>query len=284
MSSLVRLDAVLADLAGYAPDGWPDRPAQLTCLVMDPAARSASGEVVTSLLVQWLTIQVSAGPLERPVPAIIIAGADEVPRAHAERLAEVCEARGVPLTLMFRHLRDDAASLLGGGTAAFMRLGNHAEAEQAASYLGRRHTFVVSSFTATSGGSRTTTRGSSDSRGTGTNASTARSRGWSGHPAGGPLAGSAPSGGLTGTTGSSTSRTWGTNWSQADGTSWSGARGAQRVYEYAVEPTILQSLPDYALLVADHSGQDLRLRAVECDPQIARLPGVATGALPPAGR
>jgi hypothetical protein len=281
MPSLTRLDAVLAGLAAYPDGGWPGRPARLTCLVMDPAARSASSEVITSLLVQWLTVQVSAGPLERPVPAVIIAGADEVSRAHAERLSDVCEARGVPLTLMFRHLRDDATSLLGGGTAAFMRLGNHAEAEQAASYIGRRHTFVMSSFTATKGGSRTTTQGTSDSYGTGINASTARTSGWSANPAGGPFSASARSAGRTGTTGTSTSRTWGASWSQADGTSWSGARASQRVYEYAVEPTTLQGLPDYALLVADRSGPDLRLRAVECDPEIAGLPGVGSGPLPP---
>ena len=38
----------------------------------------------------------------------------------------------MPLTLLFRHLRDDATALLGGGATAFMRLGNHQEAEQAA--------------------------------------------------------------------------------------------------------------------------------------------------------
>ena len=154
IASLVRLDAVLSDLAAYAADGWAARPARLTVLAMDPAARSASGEVLTGLLVQWLTVQVSARPARAaaaPVPAVLIAGADEVARAHAERLGDACEVRGVPLTLMFRHLREDSASLLGGGTAAFMRLGNHAEAERAASYIGRRHTFVMSSFTVTRG-------------------------------------------------------------------------------------------------------------------------------------
>jgi hypothetical protein len=283
MTSLVRLDAVLADLASYASDGRPDRPARLTCLVMDPAARSASGEVLTSLLVQWLTVQVSAGPIDQPAPAVIVTGADEVPRAHAERLSDVCELRGVPLTLMFRHLRDDAATLLGGGTAAFMRLGNHAEAEQAATYIGRRHTFVVSSFTVTQGGSLTVTRGTSDSYGTGTNTSVARSSGWSDVP-GGPLSGNAHSGGRTGTTGTSTSRTVGTNWSQGDGTNWSDAQARQRVYEFAVEPTILQGLPEHALLVTDRSGAGPRLQAVECDPSIVSLPGVSMAPLPPAAR
>jgi hypothetical protein len=265
VGSLVRLDAVLAELASYAVDGRPDRPGWLTCLVLDPAARSAAGEVLTSLIIQWLTVQVAAAPATRrtrPVPAVIIAGADEVPRAHAERLSDACEMRAVPLTLLFRHLRDDAASLLGGGTAAFMRLGNHAEAAQAANYLGRRHTFVMSSFTVTRGGSRTATLGTSDSRGTGTNSSHSRAGGWPG-----PL-----DAGQT-TTGTSSSRTQGTSWSAADGTSWSDSAGRQRVYEFAVEPTVLQGLPDNALLVAERSSQGVRPRLVECDPDICLLDG-----------
>ena len=149
-ANLIRLDAVVAELAAYGGDGWPSQPARYTSLVMDTAARSASEEVLRSLIVQWLTVQVttSAGY----APAVIIAGADEISRPDLERLADACERRGVPLTLMFRHLREDATAMLGNGTVAFMRLANHAEAEQAAAYAGRRHTFVVSSFTATRGG------------------------------------------------------------------------------------------------------------------------------------
>ena len=144
---------------------------------------------------------------------------------------------------------------------------NHAEAEQAASYLGRRHTFVMSSFTVTRGGSRTTTRGTSDSRGTGKSSSDARTGGWSGTTAASPLAGTSHSGGRTTTTGTSSSRTWGTSWSEADGTSWGDSAGKQRVYEFAVEPTVLQGLPDHALLVSSRSDQGLRPHVAECDPR-----------------
>src|SRR5258708_6401170 len=58
MGSLVRLDAVLAELAACAADGQPGRPGWLTCLVMDPAARSPAGGGLTSLIVQGLTVQV----------------------------------------------------------------------------------------------------------------------------------------------------------------------------------------------------------------------------------
>jgi hypothetical protein len=153
---------------------------------------------------------------------VLVAGADEIARRHLERLAETCDLRGAPVTLLFRHLREDAASMIGGGTTAFMRLGNHTEAEQAAAYIGRRHTFVVSSYTATRGG-----------------------------------------------------------WSQSGGTYWSDTETRQRGYEYAVEPTALQNLPDCALLLADRASGNLRLHAVECDPAIITLPGASTAPLPP---
>ena len=61
---------------------------------------------------------------------MIIAGADEITRSHVEALGDACDRRWVPLTLLFRHLRDDATTLIGGAaTTAFMRLGNHQEAE-----------------------------------------------------------------------------------------------------------------------------------------------------------
>jgi hypothetical protein len=174
-ANLVRLDAVLGELARHTGAGWPQKPGRYTCVAMDTIARSAAGEVLTALVMQWLTVQVSTATTA--VPAVIIAGADEISRAHAERLSYACEQRGVPLTLMFRHLRDDAARLIGGGTAAFMRLGNHTEAEQAAAYIGRRHTFVISSYTANRGGNQTSTQGSSDGHGTGDSRGDARNRG-----------------------------------------------------------------------------------------------------------
>jgi hypothetical protein len=277
-ASLMRLDAVLAELAAYAADGWPAQPARYTCLALDAGPRTASGELLAALIVQWLTVQVAAAPGNPP--AVVIAGADEITKEHLERLTDACELRGVPVTLLFRHLRDDAAGMLGGGTTAFMRLGNHTEAEQAAAYIGRRHTFVVSSYTATRGGNHTSTQGGSDGYGTGDSSSDARTHGWQSD---GILGGGNTSGGQTRTSGTSTSRNWSTSWSQADGTNWSEAAARQRVYEYAVEPTVLQNLPDYALLLADRSGSTLQLRAVECDPSIITLPGASTAPLPPPG-
>ena len=277
-ASLTRLNAVLAKLAAYAADGWPAQPARYTCLAMDAGQHTVAGEVLAALLVQRQTVQVTTAASSPP--AVIIAGADKITKEHLERLTDACELRGVPVTLLFRHLRGDAAGMLGGGTTAFMRLGNHTEAEQAAAYIGRRHTFVVSSFTATRGGNQTSTHGGSDGYGTGGSSSDARTGGWQSN---GALGGGSTSGGRTRTNGTSTSRNWSASWSQADGTNWSEAEARQRVYEYAVEPTALQNLPDYALLLADRSGSTLRLRAVECDPAIITFPGASTAPLPPPG-
>jgi hypothetical protein len=259
--NLVRLEAFLTDLGRYAPGPEAATPsAYYTCLALDAGMRSARGEMLTALAISWLTAQVSASPAS--APAVIIAGADEVTRSHLERLSDACERRRVPLTLLFRHLREDSLHMLGGGTAAFMRLGNHAEAEQAAGYIGRRHTFVLSQLTATIGGNQasswTGTQGYGDS--------VTATRGWQEFQLGTG----------NGSRGVSTSRNWSTAQSQSDGTSWSDAAATQRVYEYAVEPAVLQNLPDHALLLTARGPAGPRLRAVECDPAILALPGVST--------
>ena len=261
--NLVRLDAFLADLARYAGYGGSSSsaaPAYYTCLALDAGARSARAEMLAALAIGWLTIQVSAS--RASAPAVIIAGADEIARPHLERLSDACERRRVPLTVMFRHLREDALAMLGGGTPAFMRLGHHAEAEQAASYIGRQYKFVLSQLTATMGGNHAFTH--SDTQGYSDGANSSRS--WQEFHFG---PGSK-------TRGTSTSRNWSTGLSWADGTSWSDAAARQRVYEYAVEPAVLQNLPDRALLLAARGPDGQRLQAVECDPAIAALPGVGT--------
>jgi hypothetical protein len=276
-SNLVRLDAFLTDLARYAghPVSGPAAPAYYTCLAMDSSARSAGHEFLLALAVQWLTVQVSGSTAS--APAVIIAGADEICRPHLERLADACERRRVPLTLMFRHLREDALAVLGGGTAAFMRLGHHGEAEQAATYIGRQHKFVLSQLTATLGGNETHTRTDTEGYAVTDALTFGSSRGWTEDH----LGGGNRNGGLTRSRGLTTSRNWSVAQSWATGTNWSNAAAAQRVYEFTVEPSVLQGLPDHALLltVPGRAGPDLR--GVECDPAIVTLPGVSTRPLPP---
>ncbi|MGH3245487.1 MAG: hypothetical protein ACRDOI_04630, partial [Trebonia sp.] len=273
--SLVRLDAVLSDLARHAPAGptQPPRPSWYTCLALEPGARSAGAELLTALTVQWLTVAVSRSTAT--TPAVIIAGADEVTRAHLEALADACERRGVPLTLLFRHLRDDATALIGGAAAtAFMRLGNHHEAEQAAAFIGRHHKFTVSGWTATRGGEHSTASTSGYSHGTSQSRSTSSTSGWSGNGIWDHTA----SGGRTRSRDHGSSQDWSQSDTESDGESWSTAQSTQRVYEYAVEPAVLQNLPGSALLLP---ARGTGLLAVECDPQIITLPGAAASLAPP---
>lgn len=279
--SLARMNAVLPGLAANAGEGWPAGPASCTCLTLGSALRDAGTEILAALVIQWLTVLVSTS--EPAAPAIVVAGADQVTRTQLEQLTDACDLQGAPATLLFRHLRDEAVAMLGGGAnTAFMRIGNHQEAEQASNYLGRHHTFAMSSFTATRGASTTKTEGASIATSTSESTSDSKNRGW--QSSGGLLEFGSDnrSGGKGKTKGTSSSQNEGQNWSSADGTNWSDARGVQRVYEYRVEPTVLQDLPELSLLLADRSPGTLRLRAVECDPSIITLPGASAAPLPPA--
>ena len=285
--SLVRLDAFVSDLARYTGLGAPQqaRPTWYTCLALEPGARSARTEVLTALTVQWLTVRVTQSTAT--APAVIIAGADQITRDHLEALAGACERRGVPLTLLFRHLRDDATALIGGAAAtAFMRLGNHHEAEQAASFIGRNHRFAVSGWTVTRGGENSATRTSGYSHGTSRSRGSSDTSGWSGDG----LWSRSASGGHTRSRDHGRSQEWSQSDSETEGASWSSAQNTQRVYEYTVEPVVLQNLPANALLLPAHGTATSGVLAVECDPQIITLPGAAAdlaasddpGAMPPA--
>jgi hypothetical protein len=273
-ASLVRLDAFISDLARHAGPSAPQPapPAWYTCLALAPGARSASTELLAALAIQWLTVLVTRSTAT--TPAVIIAGADEASRDHLEALAGACEWRGVPLTLLFRHLRDDATALIGGAAAtALMRLGNHHEAEQAAAFLGRHHTFTVSGWTATQGGDHSETRTDGYSHGTSQSRGSTSSRGWSGD---GPWDRTA-SGGHASSRDHGRSQEWSHSDATSDGASWSTAQSIQRTYEYAVEPAILQHLPASALLLPAHGTSGPGMLAVECDPQLITLPGVSAG-------
>ena len=55
------------------------------------------------------------------------------------------------------------------------------------------------------------------------------------------------------------------------------------MYEYAVEPRVLQDLPEYALIMVQRDDDGPVVRAVEVNPAIAGLPQVSMDpvALPP---
>jgi hypothetical protein len=278
--NLVRIEAFLAGLARYAGPAGAEapgpRPAYLTCLAVEPGARSARGEVLAALAIQWLTVQVAGS--DEPAPAVVIAGADEISRPHLERLASACERRGVPLTLLFRHLRDSGLSLLGGGATAFMRLGNHVEADQAAGYIGRQHTFVLSQLTANLGGSQTHAVTETEGQAVSDTIHVGWNTGWRGSGAG--ASGDPGRRGRGRVRGRTVSRNWSTALSWAESSSWGSAATSQRVYEYAVEPAVLQHLPDHALLLVTRGPAGPALQSAECDPAIVTLPRVSADPLP----
>jgi hypothetical protein len=281
--NLVRIEAFLAGLArradpAAAPAAARPRPAYLTCLAVEPGARSARGEVLAALAVQWLTVQVTGS--DEPAPAVIVAGADEISRPHLERLASACERRGVPLTLLLRHLRDSGLSLLGGGATAFMRLGHHVEADHAASYIGREHSFVLSELTANLGGSQTSTVTETEGQAVTDSIHVGWRTGW--RAPGSRGADDPPARGRS--RGRTVARNWSTALSWAEGSSWSNAATSRRVYEYAVEPAVLQHLPDHAVLLVTRGAAGPVLQPAECDPAIVTLPRVSAAPLPDPGR
>jgi hypothetical protein len=184
------------------------------------------------------------------------------------------------LTLLFRHLSDTGLGMLGGGAAAFMRLGHHGEAEQAAAYIGRQHRFVLSNVTATLGGSDTHTLTETEGQTVSDTIHTGSQAGWKSrlHPGGPRIAGHPEFRGPSRSR--SVSRNWSTARSWAESTNWSNAAASQRVYEYAVEPAVLQNLPDQALLLVTRGSGGPVLTSVECDPAIVTLPRVSNSPLP----
>jgi len=259
LTQLRRIEAYLHPLELLGVAAQPRPAAQLSCIAVVKEGSNARSELLTDLVVQWLTRRVVADP--GSVPTLIVAGADEVPRRHLEQLSNVCERRDVRLVLLFRHLRDAAQQGLGSGAVVgFMKLGNPEEAGRAADFIGRHHTFVLSQLTRTMGGAQTHTSGETET--------TTEGRGGAWSPLG-PR-----------TDRWSKSRSRGTTSSQAEATSWSEATSLQRVYEYAVEPRTIQDLPDYAMLLVESRPQGPVLHAVDCNPEIATLPGVSMAPLP----
>lgn len=250
-----------------------DLPAvDLSCLVADRDGRSAHGELLKDLIVQWLIRQVMRGRVQGG--SIVVSGADEVHHQHIERLTTVCDRSGIRLVLFFQHLREQTQRLLGGGEVCFMRLGNHQEAQQAAEFIGRQHKFVLSQLTRTLGGNETHTVADTEGQSVSEGYSVTKG-GYSGYSGGQRHSGSI----WSRTRNWSHTRDWSQTLSTATGTNWSNATSAQRVYEFAVEPRVLQDLPDYALLLVKGEGRGSVVQAVECDPAITTLPRMTMAAL-----
>ncbi|WP_127498891.1 hypothetical protein [Actinoplanes solisilvae] len=257
---LRRIEAFLHPLEDMGSAPATTAAADLTCLVAESGGGRAQHELLKDLMVQWLGHQVRRDAT--PVGSLVLLGADEIDHRAIERLSTLCERRGIRLVLFFAHLRAESLQTIGGGEVALMRLGNHQEAAQAAEFVGRGHRFVLSELTRSLGGDET-------------------------HTLADTVGESETKGGSKGERGSRhglrryTSTNWSKtrNWSQtestATGTNWNDAASVQRVYEYAVEPRVLQDLPEYAMILVKSQGRGSVVQAVEVDPAIVTLPRVS---------
>ncbi len=238
--------------------------ADLDCLMLAQGARMAVSDLATRAAVHCLITAARGGASAEVPRVIVIAGADKVPEDLLEWLWKACEQRRIQLIAMFHHLRDEPARFIGGGrTVAFMRLGNQSEAETAANFIGREYKFELSQLTEGFGGS------SNETAGTQSGASESQSR----HNILGLFFDIPTSRADTFST------NWGSNQSFAESTNWHSDQARQRVYEHRVDPSELQSLPEYAMLLVKHQVGGPRLLAVECSPDILTLPRVSMSPL-----
>lgn len=293
--SLFRLMSFVHPLERLGTERKDRGPGYLTCVALDPGVGSAGTDLLADLVVQSVARRLAS--LQEEAPSVVVAlGEQGLQRRCLDQLAQICERRGAQLVLLHPHLRDAAEQVIGGGTVGFMRLGNHHEAKAAAEFLGHHHSFVLHSLTDTEGRTVNTsvakTIGSSVSRGTTTSQSVTRGRSWgsgSSYQSGSnPFSTSHSSnqgGSYSETTGTSTSvthtRNESTTHTTGDSDSTTYATGRQRVYEYAVEPTQLQALAEFSLLVVErHPGGAVTVHPVDCNPNIALLDRVSTRPLP----
>jgi hypothetical protein len=248
-------------------------------------------EFVDRIIFQSTLQRLKAGNFPAGDRIIAIAGADAIGTEGLEELDRVAVQRGVKTVLLFEHLRGESLNIIGAGQSAtvIMRLGNANEANAAAEYIGRGYSFKLSSLsvqigiTNTNGGGTTTgrtdTRTNSDSTTTGSSDTRGSSHTSSyGGGSSGDSSSRTQSSGRTQSysTAISESSQEMTNWSRAD--SENNTEATQRVYEYSVEPTVIQTLPETAFILVSGAAAGVSgrpLLAGDCNMAIALQEGVS---------
>ena len=274
-SGSLRVIEALADSLGDLGSRHEPRPAaDLRCVSMSTSWRTGAGDFLSDLVVAWTARQIAA---DTEVATLVLAGADELAPRHLERLSDLCNRRGTRLVVMFRHLRETSFALLGAGPVAFMNLGNPQEAARAADFIGREHRFEISGLTRTVGGDHT----HSVSDGTGGSAGFSQTVGKEqGIRSAGLTHAPTRTWGRSRSQSRSTDRSWSQTTTASNGDNWSDAESTQRVYEYAVEPRVLQQLPDYAMVLVEHAATGVQVRSVEINPDIPLLQQTDGDAVP----
>ncbi|MGH3940919.1 MAG: hypothetical protein ACRDTG_20235 [Pseudonocardiaceae bacterium] len=214
---------------------------------------------------------------------MIVAGADHIGRESLEAMTRQARRVGVRLILLLERLRGELQELLGSSDSAsiIMRLGNTQDSAAAAEFIGRGHKFVLNQVTNQVG--KTFTEGTAESRGTQEGESHTsghaknRTQNWT---AGAGLF-SRYAGKSLGTSTSesyteSRSRTWQETVSQSVSDSTTDGTVTARVYEFAVEPTEIQSLPPTAFVLVEAGLSGRRVVLGDCNPGITLLDRVGT--------
>ncbi len=252
---IVALESELYQLKGLGANA-PTREQkghQLKCIALNISGQRVRNDYLKRLLVQLLIRSFrSVTGRAAGSEVYLVAGADAIERRYLEQLSDLSHRRGVRLIYMFSQLRDDTGEMLGGGgsAAAFMRLGNPAQAERAANYIGKEYKFELSQLTHSTSNSTTHTSSANEGKGDGITKS-----GFLNYQR-------------------STTRNWGTSESVARGITTQEGSTTSRVHEYAVEPTILQRLPETAMLIAqlDAARGGRIVQACDCNPDLLTLP------------
>jgi hypothetical protein len=266
---LLRLAGALKHLAALEtkPPTVTRPAAQLTVWELSERVNAIQRELLGNVVLEVLLHRIRQAESTPPGGpgasgrVVVVVGTDRFRRAQLESLDQLAVRRGIRLVLFFKHLREDAVDLLGGGDAVmFMRLGNAKEAEHAAAFIGKHHRFVVNQVSVSESSSASTSQSTSTNESESSQESVTRGKQWSRtrsyhvgmvldypHDTGSRNTGDQRST----TTGKSTSFSTGTSESTQAGTSSSESVSVSRVYEYAVEPTLLQSLSSTAFVLVD---------------------------------
>jgi hypothetical protein len=223
-----------------------------------PGDRRDRKDMLDLLLVLSVKNAMARGGASAVPEVLVVAGADRLGPDLLTDLSDQCQRSGVRLMLMMDHLHGNLNTLIGAGsTVLLMQLGNHKDAEEAAAFIGREHKLVISAMTrevSTSFGD-----GGSDSFGISSQDGTTSSPGGAFHRR-------APE---HDSLNESRSHSWqqARNWSLTEGLS-SGTTQS-RVYELAVEPSAIQTLPATAFVLVDNAAGSRRVITGDCNPGIS---------------
>jgi len=252
---------------GMRGDFWPRGALVIRTSHHNSRRKDLADRVLLQILMHQLRER--GGYARNGAGSLIVVGCDHIGLKPLETMAQLARRANLETVLILEHLRGDLTQLLGGSDSAslIMRMGNAQEASAAAEHIGRGHKFVMNQISrqlsdATSegeakqwGATGTVTDSHSLSGGGGS-----RGRNWSRSAS------------------FSRSDTWSrtVNWSTTN-TVTDGAT-ASRVYEFAVEPTQIQSMPSTAFIFVGTSGGRRHVVAADCNPGISLLNRVAATA------